>query len=363
MVEVNPIIKEVTTDCNLRCKYCFFAKQDRRRSRVSTTTLETIVRKICDCNPKSKEIMFYWHGGEPLLAGIDFYKQAIEFQRKFKKPGQKIRNGLETNATLLNNKWADFFTKTGFGVGVSLDGPKEYHDVYRQYPNGKGSFDEVIKGVEILQRNGIEFSVISVITKKSVLAPEEMFGFFCSKKISNFVNFVPSLGIETGHGLSFEYSIQPASYIDFLISVFDLWINGDRPELKILPLESIVRAFLGFAQEDCRFAGECLKSIVIEYNGDIFACNTYGYGDFFKFGNIEDGIDAIFDPQSSPKYKNYLDFLGKIKKDCLDCKWYKICHGGCPGWYYLGKGKNILCQDFKRLFAYIQKTLKEYKMI
>jgi uncharacterized protein len=362
-MEINPIIKEVTTDCNLRCKYCFFAKQERRRNRVSTAMLRTIVGKICECNPDNQEIIFYWHGGEPLLAGIDFYNQAVEFQQRFKKSGQKIRNAIETNATLLNSEWADFLSKKGFETGVSLDGPRKYHNEYRRYPDGRGSFDDVMKGVEVLKNNGIEFRVLAVVNKKSVLAPEEIFKFFSLNEISNSVNLAPALGIETGHGLSFECSVEPVSYIDFLIKIFDFWMKTDKSELKILPLESIVRAFLGFSQEDCRFAGECRKSIVVEYNGDIFACNTYGYGDFFKFGNIKNGVEAILDPQKSSKYKNYLDFLRKIKTGCFKCKWYRICKGGCPGWYYLGGGKNILCQDFKRLFRYIQRNLERYQLI
>jgi len=362
-MEINPIIKELTTDCNLRCKYCFFAKQERKRERVNAETLKTIVSKICECNPDNQEIIFYWHGGEPLLAGIDFYEQAVELQQRFKKSDQKIRNGLETNATLLNSEWADFFGKTGFEIGVSLDGPREYHDEYRCYPNGRGSFNDVMKGIRVLKDNEIKFSVIAVVNKRSVLAPEKIFRFFSSNEISDFVNLVPALGIETGHGLSFECSVEPASYIDFLIKVFDLWMKTDRSELRILPLESIVRAFLGFYQEDCRFTGECRKSIVIEYNGDIFACNTYGYGDFFKFGSIEDGMETILNPQKSPKYQNYLNFLKKIKTNCFKCKWYGICKGGCPGWYYLGGGKNILCQDFKRLFGYIQKNLERYQLV
>ena len=362
-MEINPIIKEVTTDCNLRCKYCFFDKQKRRKNRVSAPILKTIIREICKCNPENGEIMFYWHGGEPLLAGIDFYEKAVEFQEKFKKSKQKIRNGIETNATLLNEEWANFFNRKKFEVGVSLDGPREYHNAYRQYPDGKGSFDDVMRGVMILKEGGIEFSVISVITQKSVLVPKEIFSFFLSQGISNFVNFVPALGIETGRGISFEQSVKPTLYINFLIKVFDSWIQGNNSELRILPLESIIRAFLGFPQKDCRFAGKCTRSMVIESNGDIFACNTYSYGDFFRFGNIKDGISLVVNPETSEKYRNYLRFLEDIKNRCSRCQWYKVCHGGCPGWYYLGKGKNILCKDFKRLFAHIQKTLKEYKMI
>jgi len=297
------------------------------------------------------------------MQGIDFYKQAVDLQQKFRKPAQKIRNGIETNATLLDEKWSKFFKRARFEVGVSLDGPKKYHDEYRCYADGKGSFNDVMRGISFLKNDEIEFSVIAVVNKKSVLYPEEIFEFFSSDKTFKLVNLVPALGIETGHGFSFEYSVEPASYIDFLIRVFDFWLDSDNPELRILPLESMIRAFMGFSHEDCRFTGDCTKNIVLESNGDIFACNTYSYGDFFKFGNISDNIEQVINPEHSEKYRNYLRFLKNIKNKCFDCLWYKVCHGGCPGWYYLGNGKNIFCKDFKRLFAHIQKTLKEYNMI
>jgi uncharacterized protein len=362
-MEINPIIKEVTTDCNLRCKYCFFAKQKRRKERIDLTTLEMVIKNICRCNPANKEIMFYWHGGEPLLAGVEFYRQAVALQQNFKKAGQRIRNGLETNATLLNKRWAEFFKETGFEVGVSLDGPAKYHNYYRCYPDGRGSFKDVIRGIEILKEEDIKFSVIAVINKRSVSAPREIFDFFSSSRISNSVNLVPALGIKTGHGLSFECSVKPASYVDFLIKVFELWLISGNAKLSILPLESIIRAFMGFPQGDCRFAGECTKSVVIESNGDIFACNTYGYGDFFKFGNIKNGIASAINLKTSEKYRNYLEFLEKIRNQCTRCEWYKVCRGGCSGWYYLGKGKNIFCKDLKRLFIHIQKVLEDQKVI
>ncbi len=363
-MEINPIVKEVTTACNLRCKYCFFAEQDRRRDIIDEDLLEMIIKEVCGYNSDNSEIIFYWHGGEPTLAGIEFYEGVVTLQQKLKKKNQRIRNAIETNATLLDSDWAEFFRKASFEIGVSLDGPKRYHDSYRCYPDGTGSFDDVVRGIEFLKESGIEFSIIAVITSKSAVNPEEIFRFFESAGVSNLVNLVPALGIETGHGLSFKYSVSPRLYIDFLMKIFDLWLSSGNREIKILPLESIIRSFMGFPQRDCRFAGRCTRSVVIESNGDIYACNTYGYGDFFMFGNIrKKGLAKAIDPDSSKKYGSYLRFLKTMRDKCSTCEWYDICHGGCPGWYYLGQGKNILCKDFKRLFAYIQKVLREYEMI
>lgn len=357
-MEINPIIKEVATGCNLRCKYCFYAYQNQEKKEMTPDVLENIVSEICRCN--TGDIRFYWHGGEPLVEKIEFYEKAIELQKKFKKSDQKIYNGFQTNATLINERWVEFFKRNNILLGVSFDGPAEYHDYYRQYPNGKGSFEKAIKGIRLLKEAGIKFGVVSVVTNLSAREAEKIFDFFLSQKITNTVNFVPAIGIETGKGISFENSVQPSLYVNFLIKIFDLWLAQDNPNFKILPLESIIRAFLDFSQEDCRFAGVCEKNLVIDYNGDVFPCSTYGYGDFFKFGNIKKGIDSIFESQS---FQNYRQYLRKIEEKCCECRWNKVCHGNCAHYHYLGGGENIFCKDLQRLFHYIQKSLQGYRLI
>lgn len=362
-MEVSPIIKEVAKDCNLRCGYCFFDKQSRERKRISEEVANLLIQEVCNCNSDGEEIVFYWHGGEPLLAGIDFYRKMVQLQAESKKPQQKVINCLETNATLLRKEWARFFKENEFKIGVSLDGPKEFHDRFRIYPDGRGSFDDVMRGVGALKEEGLDFSVICVVTQKSVASPTKIFEFFNSNKISTLINFPPALAIETGQGLSFGASVNVSSYVDFLIKLFDLWVEAGEEKLQILPIESITKAFLGIPHDDCRFAGECKKSIVVEYNGDIFACNTYGYGDFFKFGNIKDGLKNLLNQNLNRKHKEYLDFLRKIKSKCVSCGWYGICKGGCPGWYYAGKGRNILCKEIQHLFLHIQKRLASFGLI
>lgn len=353
---MNSIIKVVGTDCNLRCKYCFyFYRRRRERTKLDVAILETIVRAVCKSNSEDREIMFYWHGGEPLLAGIEFYQKAIEYQNSFRKLGQRIRNGITTNGTLIDKTWADFFREYGVEIAVSLDGPEQYHDQYRPYPDGKGSFQNVIRGINILKETGVKFHVISVITNKSAVAPKQVLEFFALSDLSDFVNFIPSLGIETGKGISFENSVSPRLYVDFLIEVFDLWLKECKPSLRILPLESVVRAFMSLPQEDCRFAGECERNLVIDYDGAVLACSSHGYMDSFRFGNIGQGFASILD---SPAYHKYKEYLSGIRARCFRCRWYQVCHGGCPRDHYLGGCRNLFCRDFQRLFAHVQNFLK-----
>jgi uncharacterized protein len=350
-MEINAIVKEVAMACNLNCKYCFYSKQARRKKVMSEKVLKNLIEEICDYN--LEEARFYWHGGEPLLTGIEFYKKAISLQEKIRKPGQKIFNGLVTNATLLDESWSDFFQRNNFEIGVSLDGPKEFHDRYRIFPNGKGSFEKTMEGVRNLRSQNVKFHILCVITDESVKKPNKIVSFFEKEKLEE-INLIPSIAIDSITGLSYKESVSPKEYIDFLIEVFDLWLGQDNKNFKILPLESIVRAFLGLPQEDCRFAGDCGKSIVFDYNGDIFFCCTYGYKDFPKIGNISEGIRKII---SSKKFLDYKEYLKSIKNKCMSCPWYGICKGGCPFYHYLGNGNNIFCHDYQRLFGHIKRKI------
>jgi len=352
-MEINPIVKQVGMACNLNCKYCFYSQQLRKKKIMSDEILRTLIREMCNHN--SDTARFYWHGGEPLLAGLKFYERAVVYQQKFKKPDQKIFNGLVTNGVLINKRWASFFRKNKFGIGVSLDGPREFHNQCRLFPNGQGSFDDAMKGIRILKKEKINFHALCVITNSTAKNPKKIFDFFIQEKI-NEINLIPAIGIQANDGISFKESVDPQRYVNFLIDIFNLWLEQDNPNLKILPLESIVRAFLELPQEDCRFAGECEKNIVVDFNGDVFPCCTYGYRGFSRLGNISDGIMAII---NSDRFKSLKKHLQTIQEKCSSCQWYKICKSGCPFHHYLGKEQNIFCRDFQRLFVYIQKKLKE----
>jgi len=328
-MEINPVLRVVNKGCNLDCNYCFYNKQNREKKIMSLEVLEIVIKEVCEHN--KGDIIFIWHGGEPLLAGLEFYEKVIVLKQRFKKPYQKVFNGLVTNATLIDKKWAVFFRKNKFGIGVSLDGPREFHNQYRLFPNSQGSFDKTIEGIKILKKEGVHFHILCVITNSTAKDPQKLFDFFVEEKITE-INLIPAIGIQTGNGISFKESVSPQCYVDFLIRIFNLWLEQDNPDLKILPLESIMRAFLGLFQEDCRFTGECEKSIVVDFNGDIFPCCTYGYRGFFTLGNISEGIETII---SSENFKNFKSHLQTIQDNCSSCRWYQVCKGGCPFHHYL----------------------------
>ena len=219
-MEVNPIVKPTAMACNLNCRYCFYSQQLRKKEIMSDEVLKTLIKEVCNYN--SDTARFYWHGGEPLLAGQEFYERVITYQQKFKKPGQEIFNGLVTNGTLIDKRWAVFFRENKFGIGISLDGPREFHNQYRLFPNGQGSFDKVMDGIRILKKEGVNFHVLCVITNPTTEGPQKLFDFFVKEEITE-INLIPAIGIQTDDGLSFQESVNLAHYVDFLIEIFDLW--------------------------------------------------------------------------------------------------------------------------------------------
>lgn len=362
-MQINPILKVADKDCNLDCRYCFYNRQTREKKIMPLEVLEQVIKEVCRHN--LGDVIFVWHGGEPLLAGVEFYQRAFELQEKYRKPVQKIINSIQTNGTLINEEWGKIFNQYGVIVGVSLDGPRVLHDKHRRFPNGTGSFERVMQGIEFLRGAGVEFFVNSVVSQETIKIPEAVFDFLTSQQ-PIWINFVPSLAVLTGCTLSFEWSIQPSDYIDFLIRIFDLWLEKGDYRIKILPIETIICGFLEREHRDPRLVGECKKrliakncekNLVIIPNGEIRTCGFHGYGDVFKFGNIKDGLDKVLDSQDYQKHKEHLN---AINERCSKCRWYRVCYNGCPRDFHIGGNEGLFCKGFPRLFQHIQKGLEEY---
>ena len=364
-MEINPVLKVANKGCNLDCRYCFYNKQTRGKKIMPLEVLEMVIKEVCEHN--QGDIIFIWNGGEPLLAGVEFYQQAFQLQERYKKPTQKIINSIQTNGTLINAEWGNIFKRYSVIVGVSLDGPKDLHDKHRQFPNGKGSFEEVMRGIEFLKSFGVDFAVISVVTQETMKIPEEVFDFLISQN-PIWVNFVPSLATLNGSALSFEQSIQSSEYIEFLIKIFGLWLKRGDYRIKILPMETIICGFLEKEHRDYRLVGECKKrldvrscerNLVVIPNGDVKTCAFHSYRDVFEFGNIKAGLATIL---NSSRYQQYQEHLRAIKKRCSTCKWYRVCPNGCPRDFYIGGINGLFCKESPRLFRFIQESLDGYQI-
>lgn len=310
--------------------------------------LSAVIKQVCEYDPDSAR--FIWHGGEPLLAGIDFYEKVVELQDKFKHRGQKIINEIQTNGTLLNENWADFFKSNSFRIGVSLDGSKIENE-FRKFPNGTNSFNNAWRGIQILKQKGVNFGILTVIHSKNVNQPDKVFDFLVNSglKIIGFNKLIAN-----GHP-QLKMAISDKGYSNFIKRIFDLWIEKDDPAVRIREISNIIRGLLGKSAQSCQFTQGCGRYLTIEYNGNVYPCDRYDYFEKIHLGNIEkDGIEKIL---NSNPYKNYCNKITESRLECNNCKWYYCCQGGCAADHLL-----TICEGLKDIFQHIDKKLQLYNI-
>ena len=370
--------------CNLNCDYCFyleklalFPKQDDYR--MSDKVLRAYITKYITSKP-TPEVEFVWQGGEPTLLGLNFFKKIIEFQKPFIKQ-KKIINSLQTNGTLLNDEWCQFLKKNKFLVGISLDGPEEIHDLYRHDRGGRGTFDKVMRGLNLLQKHGVEYNVMASVAKETAYKPLEVYRFFKNQGVE-FIQFTPviervadpernqfglklagpsSLDKEEKNLKVTEWSVEPEKYGDFLIAIFDEWVRNDVGRTNVMNFEWALHAWIGIPSPVCTHAQQCGESVIVEHNGDVYACDHSMYPEY-KLGNI-----VKDDPMNMIKLSIASGF-GACKETslprwCKECEVLKACWGGCPKHrfamtYYNEPGLHYLCEGYKKFFLYIRKYLR-----
>lgn len=356
-----PIVKPVNGLCNLSCSYCYASglKEYAVENRMRLEILKAMIDFFC-CD--QDDIEFIWHGGEPLLAGLDFYRKAVEFQDVWKQQGKKIANFLQTNATLITPEWTRFFVENDFLVGVSLDGPKEVHDQVRHYPNGKGSYDDVIKGINLLHRAGIFNGIICGISTVNRRFPKEILNFFIEKNIKK-LKFARVKNI--GHcGDISSLVISPAQYADFMIAIFDHWLELDDPEVEIRDIQSVVNLILGGNQRECIYMGQCDQFVTIYSDGSIYGCDSFLKVDALHFGSVFDGSTVV---RSNLRLQSFRELIEERKESCHTCDWYFICKGGCTRSCYeetdSSKPIDEVCENLKRYFEHISIKIRSYNLI
>jgi uncharacterized protein len=321
---------------------------------ISPQILEASIKKILSF-PLEK-VTFIWHGGEPLLLGIDFYKSIISLQNEYGQ-SQNIRNNIQTNATNLDSKWIKFFKLNKFNVGISVDGPQRIHDSYRLFHSGKGSYSRVIKGIKLAQEHELQIGCLAVVTDQNIDNAEEMFEFFLINNIKNF-DFLPCL--DYGGNNDNNFSIEPKKYAEFLINFFDIWFQYDEPSIRIRFFDNILMGMLGGKQSLCKFAGSCESHFTINNNGDIFPCDKFLGAPKLKFGNVlHDNLQDIVESES---YKVFVKKISNINSNCVSCKWLPTCKGGCAYYRYLSRQSfldtSYFCEANKLIFSHIEACLE-----
>jgi len=350
------IIKPVSSNCNLRCRYCYHSEQQcMSYPHMTNEVIKELVKQTSQIT--SKEIYFIWHGGEPLLAGRDFYQKVISTQFCYSN-NQFYHNSIQTNGTLMTYNWAEFLSENKFKVGVSLDGPSEIHDYNRIFHNGLGSFNEVMRGLSILRAKNVETGVITVISKKSLNRGKEILNFLIGNGFKR-INLSPFA--EQNNNGFIEGSLTPEEYADFIIEVFDYWIERDDPEIKIQNLENFFQKLIGGKALLRHSTNRCSSYLSIDSNGDVFLCGRFlGMSDF-KLGNIME--NTLLEIMKLPTYLNIAKQVSSFATECKECKWKKICFGGCSYYRYMNGGSlnspYYFCSSTKKILEHMTGIIKE----
>lgn len=329
---------------------------------MSDEILEKLIKDALDLD--QKVYTFVWHGGEPLLAGLDFFKKVVAYQKKYNFHSGLIDNRIQTNGLLITDEWLDFFVQNNFIVGISIDGPAMVHNRYRKDANGEGTFDRVMKNIRKAQARGLEVGVIAVVTSFSANFPDEIYRFFISNRLKK-LTFNPAFEIDC-NGKVADFSVSPDDYTRFLIRVIELWAENDDPEIKIRQIHEPLRGLIFGRPTVCTYCGGCAQSIDVFPNGDVAPCHESIGNKFFILGNITNR--SLREILSGIAYKTYESYAKDMPRACEVCHWFAICHGGCGHHRRLIAAcgqleKYVYCDSRKKVFEVLEEKIKKFHQL
>ncbi|MCX6308652.1 MAG: anaerobic sulfatase-maturation protein [Bacteroidia bacterium] len=350
------------SSCNLNCAYCYYLEKEklyenRKNLQMSDQTLEKFIESYIQAQPVP-EVLFTWHGGEPLLRDISFYRKALAFQKRYGR-GRNIDNALQTNGTLLTDEWCRFFKDNNFLIGISIDGPEHCHDVYRKNNGGRDTFKQVMRGIELLQKHQVEFNTLSVINDYNVDYPLEVYQFF--KEIgSQYMQFSPiveqmsnsrtdGLCLLPPEGSDDAVLADAKKFGQFYITIFNEWVKKDVGKYYVQLFDATLAGTVGSMPGVCIFGEICGHATVMEFNGDVYACDHFVFPEF-KLGNIR--THTIYEMAFSQKQLRFgADKRDMLPGQCLQCQFKKLCNGECPKNRIIKTksgepGLNYLCEGY-----------------
>jgi uncharacterized protein len=346
------LIKPASAVCNLDCSYCFYLDReaDPYKSlparRMTRDTLERLVDTYLFYSYPNATFAF--QGGEPTLAGLDFFVDLVNFQKQFGRDGHNVSNALQTNGVLLNDDWAQLFHDYNWLIGLSLDGPEDINDTYRFNKAGHGTWKQVIRGIEALQRNKADFNVLCVLSQANVHRPKELYKFYKSLGVDN-IQYIPLAEFD-GQGNRLPFTITPEEYGKFLVETFDLWWP-DRRKIRIRCFDNIAEAVAGMKPGSCTMHETCDSYVVVEYNGDIYPCDFFVEGGW-KLGNIN--LDSWPEIARRTRRFSFAQKKTLAHPECQVCEYQSICHGGCPKFRHGPRGQfedlDYFCASYKMIF-------------
>ena len=366
------MLKPAGAHCNLACKYCYYLEKDKlyptaQRHLMSDEMLEQFTREYIEAQTMS-QVLFTWHGGEPLLRSIDFYRKALSLQQKY-AGGRRIDNVIQTNGTLLTDEWCEFFAQNHWLVGISIDGPQPYHDHYRLTAAGKPSWQKVMQGIKLLKKHGVEWNAMAVVNADNANHPLEFYRFF-KENGCQFLQFTPIVERLTRHedgrtlasladkdeiSLS-EASVTPEQWGYFLCAIFDEWVRKDVGKIFVEIFDCTLANWMGISPGICAYSKECGHAGVMEHNGDVYSCDHFVFPEY-KLGNIRDHslIDMLYGEQQQEfsRLKH-----SSLPRQCKECDMEFACHGECPKNRFMkdkygDSGLNYLCPGYYHYYQHV----------
>ncbi len=363
--------------CNLACTYCYY--KDKRahypgaRFRMEGEVLETFVRDYIACHEAwgAPEIVFSWQGGEPTLLGLEYFREVVALQERFRPNGRTVSNALQTNGVLLDDQWAAFLRDNGFLVGISIDGPAGPHDRQRPDKAGRPTFERVMKGLAVLRDNAVEFNTLTVVNRANVSEGRKIYRFLKNNGV-RFMQFIPAVEREDDAGRLAgppspedgegprrvtPWSVPPTGFGGFLCDVFDEWQRGDVGEVFVQLFDATLGQWLGEPPTLCVFAETCGTALAMEHNGDLYACDHYVYPGHL-LGNIMERPLAELAGLAEQQRFGAAKHDG-LPRHCLDCRYLFACNGGCPKHRFAQApdgefGLNYLCASYRRFFQHAE---------
>lgn len=364
--------KPVGASCNMACKYCYYLEkaklyQNDPRHILSDQLLERFVKEYIE-SQTMQDVLFTWHGGETLMRPLSFYEKAMQLERQYAR-GRHIDNAIQTNGTLIDDRWAEFFAKNQWLVGVSIDGPQEFHDEYRRTRSGGPSFQKVMRGIRTLNRHNVEWNALAVVNDFNGDYPLEFYRFF--KSIGcHYIQFTPIVERieqhadgrhlaavdEDSHQMA-DFSVDPDQWGDFLCALFDEWVRQDVGEYYIQLFDATLANWVGVEPGVCSMAKTCGHAGVMEYNGDVYSCDHFVFPQY-KLGNIAE--KSLYEMMHSERQMAFGTNKRKaLPRQCRECEFLFACNGECPKNRFARTadgeaGLNYLCRGYRKFFRHVK---------
>ena len=366
------MLKPAGAHCNLACKYCYYLEKNNlydksHRHIMSDEMLEQFTREYIEAQTMP-QVLFTWHGGEPLMRSIDFYKKALTLQKKYAR-GRRIDNVIQTNGTMLTDEWCEFFAQNNWLVGISIDGPQEYHDHYRLTTTGNPSWQKVMHGIELLKKHHVEWNAMAVVNAYNADHPLEFYHFF-KENGCQYLQFTPIVERLTQHqdGRTLasladdkeiplaDFSVTPEQWGNFLCAIFDEWVHNDVGKMFVEIFDCTLANWMGVLPGICAYSKNCGHAGVMEHNGDVYSCDHFVFPEY-KLGNIRDHtlIEMLYgDKQHAFSRLKHTS----LPRQCKECDMEFACHGECPKNRfekdkYGEPGLNYLCKGYYQYYSHV----------